>query len=638
MGGETRAFGLSRSSTATATGTGAGLLSPRGPGLKTDGMGPRTIKALTAAGLLDRDREGNLAPSPASSNTMSPTSTNVGSASAGSRPGSRFGFGSVKSYNGADREFGAPSRLAFSEVGSGSTRSVSRAMTTVSDEVRGSHRRARTGSVSTGVTGTLDTQRTSYSTTGPTSVVTSNGLGSSTKGGGPSPRLQQQSQQAASSAIIQSLQEKHSMETSALLSALADSQRTAQDLREENGRLEERVRELEAALEDANALVRRYQGLMERQNVDAGLRERRFGTGLPRERNSEWEWERERELELEMEREMGVGTSSVAIRRDGRMEMKFSERERDSLPMPRTQSRTVLNRIGSSHSRPASSDGPTRTGSLNYHRQTPARERIYGHAAPQKSMSLSVAVPRSREPSRSPLIQPTTMEIDHDFDSSERYEVEDDDDTQRRNLHHGEGRALGFLGADLHADSLQVSVSDDDQTHDSETTSAYRTHRQRASGTSSIFAMPPPNMTLLMQEDGFTAAQSTFNAIGDGSASLALDDLRRISRPRPPSGSVSIPIRAQSSHRSQASDSSVATSVRGGVAGSVRSAGSATERNMSPTTMASFSTTTNGSPRSLSLATEHELHLADVDVDTLSLAEMYAPIAGSEYDDEGEER
>ncbi len=40
----------------------------------------------------------------------------------------------------------------------------------------------------------------------------------------------------------------------------------------------------------------------------------------------------------------------------------------------------------------------------------------------------------------------------------------------------------------------------------------------------------------------------------------------------------------------------------------------------------------SASPGSLSLRTEHELHLADIDA--MSLADMYGPIAGSEDGDE----
>ncbi|EIM84490.1 uncharacterized protein STEHIDRAFT_170175 [Stereum hirsutum FP-91666 SS1] len=627
---ESRGFGLGQS------GTGQGLLSPRGPGLKTDWMGPRTVKALTAAGLLDRDRERERdreVTSPASTSA----NTGVGSAGTSSRPGSRFGFGSVQSYGGAEaREYGAPSRMAFSEAGSGSTRSgsVSRAMTTVSDDARGSvHARTRSGSLSTGVgvgggMGPVETPRTTYSTsTAPTSVVASNGLGGSSTSGGPSPkRSQNQAHQTPSSALIQSLHEKHSMETSALLSALADSQRGAQGLRDENARLDERVRELEAALEDAHALARRYQGVAERQGGGAAMRERRLDMGYA---NSEWEWERERELE--MERDMRIG-SGVGIRGDGRMETRYTER--DSMPSARSQPRTVLNRVGGgSSSRPASSDGPVRPGSSSYRYQTPARERLYGHAAPPKSMSLSVAAPQSREPSRSPLLQLNAIDMDPDEIDDVGYQIDDDDTQQRAPIRgHGHGPVLSFM--DDNIDSLQPGHArngDNSLSGSSEDTS-YRTHRQRPSATSSVFAMPPPEMTLLMQENSLPGGQPTFNSIGDVTTGFSLGDLHAMSRPRSGTASTSGSGRPQASHRPHASDGSSATSVRS-VGRTAAAADVQREaRNVSPTTMASFSMAGSASPGSLSLRTEHELHLADIDA--MSLADMYGPIAGSEDGDE----
>ena len=54
---------------------------------------------------------------------------------------------------------------------------------------------------------------------------------------------------------MQQLQEKHALETGALLSALADSQRTTRVLRDENEDLRERVASIEGELEEAGVFV-----------------------------------------------------------------------------------------------------------------------------------------------------------------------------------------------------------------------------------------------------------------------------------------------------------------------------------------------------------------------------------------------
>ncbi|KAH9926623.1 uncharacterized protein BXZ73DRAFT_90907 [Epithele typhae] len=57
------------------------------------------------------------------------------------------------------------------------------------------------------------------------------------------------------SAELQLMQEKHAIETSALLNALADSQRTTKMLREENGSLRERIQALEDKLADTQERI-----------------------------------------------------------------------------------------------------------------------------------------------------------------------------------------------------------------------------------------------------------------------------------------------------------------------------------------------------------------------------------------------
>lgn len=164
-------------------------------------LGPRTVKAFAAAGLLDGDRDGH--------------------GSGANR------YASLRAHNEREDRF-APSRMAFSEAASTSSW-------------------GRSGSVSRGVTPseggvtwgspTFSAPRTTFSgSTAPTSISAASS-----------------SQQAA----IQMMKEKHDLETEALLSALSDSQRTTKTLREENFRLRDRIRELEDELDEMRTQIHR---------------------------------------------------------------------------------------------------------------------------------------------------------------------------------------------------------------------------------------------------------------------------------------------------------------------------------------------------------------------------------------------
>ncbi|KAI0692251.1 hypothetical protein C8T65DRAFT_745233 [Cerioporus squamosus] len=166
------------------------------PRAVTDWLGPRTAKAFAAAGLLDFDND-------------SPGSV--------SRPPSRFGT-TRSSIDRDSRSRYTPSRMAFSEAGSSSSwgaRSASRAAAYADGDA-------------------TSTPRTVFSSasTAATSVSASS----------------MQSE-------IQQLQEKHALESSALLGALADSQRTTRMLREENGQLRDRIQMLEDKLADAQERI-----------------------------------------------------------------------------------------------------------------------------------------------------------------------------------------------------------------------------------------------------------------------------------------------------------------------------------------------------------------------------------------------
>ncbi|KDQ49455.1 hypothetical protein JAAARDRAFT_42871 [Jaapia argillacea MUCL 33604] len=188
----------------------------------TDWLGPRTAKAFAAAGLLDFDRDGY---GQAVNGSGGPSSYQGGSRYTTVR--------SVMSERDSRSQF-APSRLAFSEA-SGSNSSWGRS---------GSVSRA----ANTPDTGLMDSPtfstaaRTFSGSTAPTSV----------SGASSSHHQYLQSE-------LQSLRERHSAETEALLSALADSQRSAKVMRDENAELRDRIAKLEIQLDDALAQLRRQQ-------------------------------------------------------------------------------------------------------------------------------------------------------------------------------------------------------------------------------------------------------------------------------------------------------------------------------------------------------------------------------------------
>ena len=168
-------------------------------------LGPRTVKAFAAAGLLDGDRDGfNTHPSGPSK------------------------YATLRAHSEREDRF-VPSRMAFSEAAStsswGRSGSVSRGMT------------PSEGGITWG-SPTFSAPRTTFSgSTAPTSISAASS-----------------SQQAA----IQVMKEKHDLETEALLSALSDSQRTTKTLREENLQLRDRIRELEDELDEMRTQIHRF--------------------------------------------------------------------------------------------------------------------------------------------------------------------------------------------------------------------------------------------------------------------------------------------------------------------------------------------------------------------------------------------
>ncbi|KAG2143396.1 uncharacterized protein EDB93DRAFT_585545 [Suillus bovinus] len=214
-------------------------------------LGPRTVKAFAAAGLLDSEREeagSRFERERAGSGSVNRFEQDrEGASSALSRFNrDREGATSVMSrldrdcetsvgrYD-RDRDYStinryaslrdhAPSRAAFSEAASTSSLGTRSAYTTGNAGAPWSPSPTFSSAARTALSGS----------TAPTSV--SSGVGSGAGAGVGN----------AMGANVRTLQERHCLETSALLNALADSQEACRRLREENGMLRERLRMLEA--------------------------------------------------------------------------------------------------------------------------------------------------------------------------------------------------------------------------------------------------------------------------------------------------------------------------------------------------------------------------------------------------------
>ncbi|ESK91559.1 hypothetical protein Moror_2554 [Moniliophthora roreri MCA 2997] len=398
-------------------------------GGRTDWLGPRTAKAFRAAGLLDGKE---------SSPDTGSISGHLGMQRYGSLRGTR-----------------APSRAAFSDAG-----------------LSASGRRRGSGSYfslgGSGGSGSVQSP-----TDSPTMTVNSRERAPSTAPTSVSSHSHREREDE-----LTAMKEKHATETSALLSALSDSQRTARVLRDENAELRERIQQLE-----------RISDLNERLAVEnEQLRE---GLGELEEDNK-----RLRRVVGELKVQMRLG------------EMRLS----GSL---------------------SAGSGVTGNG----------ERRLYGSLGRHTGSPLR---PRAESPP-SPEAPPTATKDSFDFSAdlddfkptstpapprSKRYEVEED-----------------------------------------VTSTSSSSHVRRYSSASSNFPAPPPEMTMLMQEDHDSQGYSSTSSYEPGSPTIG------------------VPLSKRPAHRRDASITSI-----------------------SPTT-ANFSMMSGGtgSPRSLCLRPEHEQHLGDMD-------------------------
>ncbi|KAF5383693.1 hypothetical protein D9615_003625 [Tricholomella constricta] len=209
---------------------GGGSVGGRAP--ITEWLGPRTMKAFKAAGLMDFERDQQ-------QYERSPGS--VSGLSSGPGSGTMGRFASMRSTSEYNPR--APSRMAFSEAGGSS---ISR---------RGSGSGAGMGMpyglmespTFTTSSGSRDRDTPRSASTAPTSVS-----GSSFAFLGRDRERDRDREREE----LRELKDKHATETGALLGALSDSQRTARVLREENGELRDRLEHVEAE----NGALRRVVG------------------------------------------------------------------------------------------------------------------------------------------------------------------------------------------------------------------------------------------------------------------------------------------------------------------------------------------------------------------------------------------
>ncbi|KLO18670.1 hypothetical protein SCHPADRAFT_993340 [Schizopora paradoxa] len=198
-----------------------------------DWMGPRTVRAFTAAGLLDKDKsKDGLATSPTHHAESRAPSTFRSSLDHGSRARA----GTMSSSRNA------PSRAGFSDISRsdswGRHRSASRAGTMSVSELTSGYGRVDSPMTATTVSLT------------PTTTTNTRGLSVSTATSMSIGQLTPYSDDGRTEAALQSLRDKHSLETEALLNALVDSQRSTRELKEENNKLHGRIRDLEEQMRD----------------------------------------------------------------------------------------------------------------------------------------------------------------------------------------------------------------------------------------------------------------------------------------------------------------------------------------------------------------------------------------------------
>ncbi|TFK37256.1 hypothetical protein BDQ12DRAFT_685565 [Crucibulum laeve] len=460
-------------------GTLRGDRTTEGPGPKPEWLGPRTVKAFRAAGLLDFERSPN---GSGGGSDMEMHRERSGSTSILAPPssGGLAKFSSLRSASEYNPSYSrAHSRMAFSEAGVTGRRgseSFGGSVSTYGGDGSGLME-SPTFTTSSGSRDrdSRDTPRSA--STAPTSISGSS-FGYLGRDRGDRDKERERDKEE-----LRELKEKHSTETAALLGALSDSQRTVRILREENEELRDRLERL-ADADAENGELRRICGELRRESAD--------------------------------------------LRRE--------------LAMVRANARVAESRRGLTSTPIAKQNGTT---------------QAWSTARPSRTWS-----------SRG-----------HDSD----YETENlDSSTINSHLDH---RTVGEEHALEHAASLL-----EDAVPSSSTPAK---PRRRYSTSSSIFPVPPPNMTMLLYDDPTTSTKSN-------SDKSSIENSFRFSIP------------SHSRSQSMKSQSPLASfRALNGANGHTPNKSITSNSSISPTT-ANFSLATS-SPGSLSLKPEHEMLLDEME-------------------------
>lgn len=554
-------------------------------------LGPRTAKAFAAAGLIDLDSPSNHQPNRELGGSVTP-STSI------SRPGSRFSLARSQTSE-REREtmmtrspYAPSSRLAFSEAGSSvswgrRSESISRGTGgggggggPLSDGgfggVLGGGDKGGGGGNGT-LTESASTPRTTFSVSGASTAPTTVSCSATTTSS-----IQHHLQNE-----IASLQEKHSLETGALLSALADSQRTTRVLREENVELRERLGEVEGRLGEALDEIKSLQEMMSPNPL--------YRTSSPVHAHT-----------ISSTTPAGSHVRSGYNRYGGREAPSWKR----GVPgngggggkgMQNGMSSGLINALTPEVDIRVDDDLSSSPGRLQSHLLLPN-----GFNHPHQQLLLREAItppPRTR----------SSM---------------GDDDERRTSM--GSSRR-GSLSSVAHSTTHSSSAHGTTQSHLTTRPGSSGTDKRRYSSSSSVFHIPPNSMTMLLQEESISPILSSSGpaSLSDKGFSSNASDARMggesptlimstmLPWTRVSDGSLSGGISARSSN----------ISIGMGGGGHQRTP-SSNAGNISPTT-ASFSMMT-GSPGSLHLRPEHERLLGDMP--TLDLcAEDYE---GS-FEDEG---
>ncbi|KAF9526188.1 hypothetical protein CPB83DRAFT_908588 [Crepidotus variabilis] len=519
-----------------------------GGGPKLEWLGPRTVKAFRAAGLLDFDREkehsskerdrddspttdrlrdrsgsisGVLAPSPLG---------NGANGNGGSLSLSRFGsLRTTSEYNPTPSR--AHSRMAFSEIGGSTARRGSESLSvfggSASAHGHGLMESPTFTTLSSGSRGDRDTPRSI--STAATSVSDAFGYFGRERDARDRDRDRDREE-------LRDLRDKHGTEMAALLNALSDSQRTVRNLREENTDLRDRLEQFGRVVEE-NGELRRVCADLEQECLD-------------------------------------LRGDVADMRRDMASSMRQSLRAPGLLV-------------------------PSWSGS---------------------STSSGVRTPIPKPATSSPLTMVVTPryedeEVEYDNTMIIHDSIDHEMDEQQDNYHKAFRPPSSIRRSVDSKTSIKYpsnGLLDDHLFPSSESTPSIK---RRLSSSSSIFPIPPSNMTMLLDDDVYPPAIG-----GDSNRSSIHSHLRTPSLPPPtsPQSTSKTPTnthittpKAQSRSRSSSFSSPVTFKTFAIPTPFQPNKANVSGVSISPTT-ADFSMVT-GSPRSLFLRPEHELLLGDME-------------------------